>query len=138
MLRSSSVLLVLAACCSLGCGSSSPFDYIPVSGKITYDDGTPIPASGIRLGFRAIDAKPVGDAYPRPAEAVVDAQGNFGSATSYKPNDGLVPGKHKVTIAYATDAKGKLLVAKEYTDGATTPLVVDTASLPLDIKVPRP
>lgn len=138
MLKSFLAPLALAVCCFSGCGSGAPFDYIPVSGKITYDDGTPIPAGGIRLGFRSIDAKPVGDAHPRPAEAVVDAQGNFGSATSYKPNDGLIPGKHKVTIAYATDAKGKLLVAKEYTDGSTTPLVVDTATLPLEIKVPRP
>jgi len=49
-----------------------------------------------------------------------------------------VPGKHKVSIIYATDAQGKLLIPEEYTDLTTTPLVIDTADSPLVIKVPRP
>lgn len=122
----------------VGCGDSGPFKYIPVSGRLTYEDGTPLPAGGIRLGFKTLDAQPVGNAFPRPAEAVVDAQGNFASVTSYKPNDGLIPGKHKVTLYYATDKQGKLLVPKDYADPSTTPLIIDTASLPLEIKVPRP
>jgi hypothetical protein len=43
-----------------------------------------------------------------------------------------------VAIHYATDAKGKLLIPKEYAHPTTSPLVVDTAQLPLEIKVPRP
>lgn len=105
---------------------------------MTYDDGTPIPAGGIRLTFQPQDAKPVGDMYPRAGDAQVDAQGNFSKATSYKYGDGLVPGKHKVAIFYATDSKGKLLIPKEYARPESTPLVIDTANLPLEIKVPRP
>jgi hypothetical protein len=32
---------------STGCGGSgSPYDYVPVSGKVTYEDGTPLPIGG--------------------------------------------------------------------------------------------
>jgi hypothetical protein len=130
-------VMALAIACS-GCSDGNPFDYVPVSGKLTYEDGTPIPASGIRLGFEVIDVGPKGDAYPRPAEAIVDSEGNFASCTSYRPRDGLIPGKHKVAIYYATDDKGKLLIPKEFSHASTTPLVIDTADAPLEIKAPRP
>jgi hypothetical protein len=128
--------VVVVACA--GCSDGNPFDYVPVSGRVMYDDGTPIPASGMRLGFEVQDVPPKGDAFPRPAEAVVDSQGNFASCTSYRPGDGLIPGKHKVAIYYATDAQGKLLIPKEYSHASTTPLVIDTADAPLEIEVPKP
>lgn len=121
-----------------GCGgTNSPFDYVKVSGRLSYEDGTPIPANGIKLIFDS-QAPPVGNAHPRPGSAMVSASGEFKDVTSYKYADGLVPGKHKVSILYATDANGKLLVPAEYTKGSTTPLVVDTADSPFEIKVPRP
>lgn len=120
-----------------GCGSNSPFEYVKVSGKLTYEDGTPIPADGIKLVFNS-QAPPIGDAHPRPGSAMVSASGEFNDVTSYKYADGLVPGKHKVSILYATDADGKLLVPVEYTKANTTPLMVDTADAPFEIKVPKP
>jgi hypothetical protein len=124
---------------SSGCNrGGSPFDYIPVSGRITYEDGAPIPAGGIRLGFAIQGVPPKDGAFPAQADAVVDAEGNFPRATSYKYGDGLIPGKHKVTVYYATDAGGKLLVPKDYTNPETTPLMISTDELPLVIKVPRP
>jgi hypothetical protein len=129
---------MLAAALCAGCGSGEPFDYVPVQGKLTYEDGQLIPAAGIVLQFETQDAKPVNGMHPRPAQASVDAQGVFTQATSHKFGDGLIPGKHKVAIYYATDAKGRLLVPKEYTHLGTTPLVVDTGDGSMDIKVPRP
>ena len=84
------------------------------------------------------DVPPQGDAYPKPAEAIVDQNGNFDCATSYKYGDGLIPGTHKVAIYYATDAQGKLLIPKEYSHAGTSPLVISTDTLPLAIKVPKP
>jgi hypothetical protein len=134
--------LALATSLLLGCSDGNPFAYVPVSGKLSYDDGMPIPAGGIRLQFFLQDVAPVDGAYPRPAAADVDQTGAFSCVTSYKYGDGLSPGKHKVSIDYATDAKGKLLVPKEYTHGGTTPLIVeiteDSVDAPLEIKVPRP
>lgn len=133
-----SLATAAAIVCCLGCGSGEPFDYIPVTGKVTYEDGSPIPASGMVLQFIAEDVAAVDGMHPRPATASVDAQGEFKDVTSHKYADGLVPGKHKVALIYATDAKGKSLVPIEYTHAGTTPLVVDTATLPMVIKVPRP
>lgn len=123
---------------SAGCGDSGPFEYIPVQGKVTFEDGTPIPAGGMMLQFQSLDAKPVGDMHPRPASASVDASGEFKLATSLKYGDGLIPGRHKVALQYATDAKGKLLIPPDYAHLGTTPLIVDTGDGVLEIKVPRP
>jgi hypothetical protein len=122
----------------LGCGSGGPFHYQEVQGTLTYEDGTPIPSGGIQLKFIALDVAAVEDSHPRPAIANLDAQGEFPCVTSYKYGDGLVPGKHKIAILGAKDNHGKLLVPKECTHVTTTPLIVDTADAPFEIKVPRP
>jgi hypothetical protein len=132
------LLLILACCVCLGCGPRSPFKYVKASGKLTYEDGSVIPSRIIRLQFASQDAPAVEGAHPRPAIANVSEQGEFDCVTSYKYGDGLIPGKHKVAVEQATDAKGQLLVPKEYTSIATTPLLVDTANSPLEIKVPKP
>jgi hypothetical protein len=130
--------LILSACACAGCGPSSPFDYVKTGGKLTYEDGSPIPSGSIRLQFAAQDAPRVEGAHPRPAIANVNDKGEFDCVTSYKYGDGLIPGKHKVAIEQATDPNGKLLVPKKYTSIASTPLLVDTADSPLEIKVPKP
>jgi hypothetical protein len=132
------LLFVIAVLLCSGCGSGSPFDYVEVSGTLTYDDGTPIPAPSIRLQFAAQDAPAVEGAHPRPAVANVDDKGMFECATSYKYGDGLIPGQHKVAVQQATGPGGRLLVPKEYTSIATTPLMVNTEDAPLEIKVPKP
>lgn len=128
-------LTLLAVC--LGCSDGSPFDYLKVNGTLTYEDGSPIPADSIVLQFVAQDAQPIGESYPRAAKALVDKTGKFDCATSYKYGDGLVPGRHKVAVHYATDASGKLQVPREYTNISTTPLMVDTAQIPFIIQVPK-
>jgi hypothetical protein len=127
--------ILLAVVC-IGCGSAGPFEYVPVSGQVTYEDGSPIPA-GVRLIFVSQDAVPVGTAHPRPGMANTDDGGRFDNVTSYKYGDGLVPGKHKVVIQ-GTASEGKLVVPKAYTTSEETPLVIDTADAPLQITVPRP
>jgi hypothetical protein len=128
-----SALVVLVS----GCGSGGPFKYVRASGKISYDDGSAIPG-GCRLIFSSMDVAPVGTAHPRPGMANVDAEGKFNEVTSYKFGDGLVPGKHKVVIQAANERDGKPLVPKEYISAETTPLIVDTADSPFDLKVPKP
>ena len=129
--------LVVTSLVTVGCGGSgSPFDYIPVSGQVTYEDGTPIKES-LRLQFKSIDQEAVQAAHPRPALTYVDTAGRFDNVTSFKYGDGLVPGKHQVAILDA-EVDGKLLVPREYTNVNTSPLVIDTADLPLEIKVPKP
>lgn len=128
--------LLLVGC--VGCGASGPFDYVPVSGTIAYEDGSAIPAEGLRLRFYAVDAGQIEGASPRPATAHVDASGGFSQATSYKYGDGLVPGRHRVAVLNAVGPSGRTLIPEEYTHGHTTPCVVDTNKLPFDIRVPKP
>lgn len=141
--RAALVLLGGLVCAGgAGCGSEGPFEYVPVSGRLVYEDGAPIPAQGVRLQFFVQDVAPVEGAHPRPGAAMLDEQGSFASATSYRYADGLTPGRHRVSIDYATDAEGKLLVPREYVHASTTPLevVIDAAGGPpvLDLRVPRP
>jgi len=124
-------------CVAAGCGSGGPFDYVKVSGKVAYEDGSPIPG-GVRLRFAALDAPAADSAVPRPAIANVNDQGEFDCVTSYKYGDGLIRGKHKVAIEAGGKPDAKPRVPKEYLSIATTPLEVDTSDAPFDIKVPKP
>lgn len=76
--------------------------------------------------------------HPLVGAAYLSKDGVFGTPTSHKPGDGLVPGKHKVAIQYATDENGNSLVPREYTTIATTPLEIDTADSPFEIVIPKP
>jgi hypothetical protein len=131
-------LLPIFCLACVGCGSNSPYEYVEANGHIGYDDGTPIPSGGFELLFSALDAPQVEGAHPRPAVARVNEKGEFDYVTSYKDGDGLIPGRHKVAFQEVKDKQGRLLVPKEYTNMATTPLTVDTNDLPFDIKVPKP
>jgi hypothetical protein len=136
ILRISMVGLILL---STGCGRE-PFRLVPVSGKITYEDGVPIPLDLLAVTFTSqaapIDAK----THPRPATAPVDrATGTFQSVTTHKFGDGLGQGKHKVTLTMlGGGAVPMSLVPAEYLDPAKTPLEVDTAQLPFELKVRKP
>ena len=132
------ILLALLCCSVVGCGSGSPYDYTKVSGKITYEDGSPIPGGRLRLRFVALDAPQVENAHPRPAFANPNIDGEFDSVTSYKYGDGLIPGKHKVAIEVGGAPSSVSPVPKEYLSSSTTPITVDTNKSPFDIKVPRP
>jgi hypothetical protein len=136
-------LLSLAVLCLLtlsGCWSSEPFDYVKVHGKVTYDDGSLIPADPLVLTFYPQDNTPKGKNYPRPGMATVDkASGKFDSVSSHRVGDGLVRGKHKVTIGTVGPVRlPSSVLPPEYSDMNGTPLVVDTSDSPFDLKVRKP
>jgi hypothetical protein len=132
---------ILLICTMVGCSrSSNPWSPVPVSGKITYEDGSLINAKSIRLIFLPqappIDSKTV----PRQGIGGVNiADGTFGSPTTYKADDGVIPGKFKLVVS-ATDGERALSkkVPKQYTAEATTPLEFDTANSPFEIKIKKP
>ena len=137
--RRSLVVFAMATIC--GCGESGPFEYVLVSGKVTYEDGSLIEANTIRLGFTALDYEGGVTVRPRPGKTTLNIQdGTFDSVTSYKYADGLVPGKHRVAVV-PLGKNGQPLkncVPEEVMNSAASPLIVDTANLPLEIKVPKP
>jgi hypothetical protein len=131
---------IIACFVTAGCRDPNPFEQVPVSGTILYEDGSVIPAKGIRLIFDS-QAPPADAArFPRPASALVDVfNGSFASATTYRHGDGLVRGKHKVVLDIVPPTEGNTpLVPPEYLSAKTTPLIVDTDSLPLELRVPQP
>lgn len=132
------LILGLFLACSLGCGSGGPFQYVPVTGVVLYEDGSTLPAEGFQLNFFALDAAPVEGASPRPAIAHVNAEGKFDCVTSYKYCDGLVPGRHRVAFVVGKADGKQRFVPREYTSRVDSPLIVDTADAPLEIRVPKP
>lgn len=68
-----------------------PFDLVPISGEVTYDDGAPIKASSIAVTFNPIDATSVGEMTPPDAQTSVNVQdGAFSSVTTRSPGDGKI------------------------------------------------
>ena len=139
--------MVCIAACAMGCllmlladcGGGDPFSYVHVSGKVTYDDGSLIPADVLLTFYPqggSIDSK----THPRPGESSVDrATGEFRVVTSHKFDDGLVRGKHKVTLRDGLRRPlPSSIVPEEYSDFARTPLEVDTADQPFQLRVRKP
>ena len=113
---------------TVGCGSSDPFSYVKVSGKVSYEDGSPIRAHRVTLTFVPQMGPVEGRFYPRSgwAEANVD-DGTFHTVTSHKYGDGIVRGKHKVLVhTYDEQNQPMELVAPAFSDIISTPLLVDT------------
>jgi hypothetical protein len=83
-------LCILAVFVS-GCGEDRGL--VPVSGRVSFDDGPP-PKPG-RLNFGPTKAA---DGFvQRPGHASFDADGNF-EVTSYQPGDGLTPGSYRINV----------------------------------------
>ncbi len=123
-----------------GCGTRDPFRYVPVSGIITYEDGSLIPVNDMTLMFYPQSPPKDEKTHPRPGVAYVDkATGRFEKATSHTLGDGLVRGKHKVTVVdIFLAALPPDIVPPEYADPQKTPLEVDTADAPFHLKVHKP
>jgi hypothetical protein len=123
-----------------GCGGGRrPYSCVPVSGKVTYEDGSLIPADQIHLHF--LSQTPAIDTKTPPKEGIADAndKGEFEFASTYSRKDGIIKGEHKVVVQCIR--KGKLardLIADEYGDPTMTPLKVDSSQSPFEIKVQKP
>jgi hypothetical protein len=105
---------------------------VSVSGKVTYEDGSPIPVT--KLYFYSLQP-PIDGMHPRPATVGVGPDGSFSDVTTYKYADGLVLGEHKVALF--GDLKK---LPKDCTDPTKTPLrvqITDSGQV-LEIKVPKP
>lgn len=140
-MRQAAVLGILAVVVSLlvGC-NSEPFPMVKASGKLVYEDGSPLPTKkGDMLGLIFIPLMPPKDpkTHARMGTASVNPEdGTFSSATSHKWGDGLVRGKYKVSI-YTGD-KYSPAVPREYCDPDTTPLEVDASKQPMVIAIKKP
>jgi hypothetical protein len=132
--------LILLALTLIGCSDgSNPFNSVPVSGKVVYEDGTAIPVQSMMLYFYS-EEPPKEGMHPRPARVGVGADGTFKEITTYKLNDGLVLGKHKISIVCQENGKPSKKIPKECSNPTATPLEIEVthSGQVLEIKVPKP
>lgn len=125
-----------------GCGPSAPYPIVPVTGKVTYEDGTPIPAARVVVSFES-EAPPVDSkTHPRAGKAEVNpSDGTFSSVTTWKFGDGAIVGPHKVVVISMDEKQNPTKhVPKEYQSKVTTPLTIEVTrdGKPLEIKVAKP
>jgi hypothetical protein len=143
MLRQSVVLALTLA--FVGCHSEMPFELVPISGKVTYDDGGLIEAGSIVITFNPVDAPTEGGLTPPGAQAEVNVQdGAFAGATTRRPGDGVLVGRHKVVVlSYDPRADGRPVASKavpdKYRKVDSTPLTVEIleANQFVEIKIAR-
>lgn len=83
--------LVLAAPLVAGCGGERVY---PVEGKVVYKGGAP----ATDLEGYTIDFKPDSEGKTISATGVITKEGTF-TLDTYKPGDGAIAGKHRVTIS---------------------------------------
>jgi len=138
--RSLGVVLALMIASAFGGCKRQPFACVPVSGKVTYEDGSLITADRIRVTFLSQTPAKDPKVHPRQGAALVDVKtGAFDSVTTYVPRDGIVPGEHKVLIECFSGRELRTdLVPDEYANPEKTPLTVDSSNSPFDFKVRKP
>jgi hypothetical protein len=123
-----------------GCGSDTPWSPVDVTGKVTYEDGSVIPVQSMKLYFAPQTPPKDTKTFPRQGSVGVNvADGSFADVTTYQYGDGLIPGKHKViVVAYDGGRDLSPKVPRIYSSVTTTPLEIDTANLPIEIKIRKP
>ena len=133
-------LLLTLLVAIVGCGGGEPFDYVKVSGKVTYDDGSLIRAGRIVVVFLSQAEGKSPTIQPRPGAAEVDVKtGTFDFVTSHKYGDGIVPGKHKVLIRSIDEQmRPTSAIPIEYSSVDKTPVLVDSRDAPFHFQIPKP
>jgi len=93
------VLVLCAAAWIAGCGGGAPFEIVPVTGKVTYSDGSLIEADRIVVTFVPQDVAAEGKDVAAGAMGEVNvADGTFPGLTTRKHLDGAILGRHKVLV----------------------------------------
>src|SRR5262249_33438597 len=117
-MASSGLLWLLALIAVGGCGKHSPYACVPVSGKVTFSDGSLIPADEIHIVF--VSQTPPSDPKISPKNGIAEAAGTTGAfdfATTYGNKDGIIVGTHKVVLHCLRKGKQmQKLIAPEYSD----------------------
>jgi len=131
-----------AASCLLllvGCHADSAYPVVRVAGVVKYDDGSLIPAHRIAVKF--ISQSPPVDlkTHPRPGLGEVNIEDGTITVSTYGFDDGLIRGKHKVTVQ-SLDERNRLTSAipQLYRLPQSSPLEIDTDSGPFELLIKKP
>lgn len=121
-----------------GCGSSNPYETVPARGTIKFADGSPIEAARIDVEF--ISQTPPVDAatHPRPGIAAVDPNTGEFIVSTYAYGDGLIVGRHRVTVvAYDEQRRPLKAIGAEYRSPETSPLEIEADGAELELRIER-
>jgi hypothetical protein len=125
-----------------GCGEKSPYTVAPVSGKVTYEDGSPIPGTDVQIMFVPQTPPVSAKEYPRPASGSVSlADGSFECMTTNQYGDGATVGPQKVLVLSINEqGKPSGAVPAEYANVGQTPLTADVSAGhgPYSFKIEKP
>ena len=122
-----------------GCGDKGP-KVVKISGIVKYRDGTPV-QGGTEKGKAVISFVPdfeketaSGDV-PKGASAVIDTEGHF-TMTTFKPGDGVIPGKYKVILQIRADPydPASSLIGEKYEKAETSGLDITVDSPKSDLE----
>jgi hypothetical protein len=111
-----SILLSLALCWGCGTAVDAPTETIAIKGKITYK-GQPV-TQGV-VTFEPRDSG-------RAATGTVQADGTF-VLTTYKEGDGVVVGRHKVSVSGTGTKSNREFMPVKYTSPNTSGLEADVS-----------
>jgi len=129
-----------------GCGGSEPFALLPLTGKITYDDGSLIPGDRVVVCFVPVERQSRGKDVFSGSQGELDMKsGQIVGVTTHKYADGTMAGRYKVTVAAVKDGRNGIqvfttAVPQQYQDAQTTPLtceVVRGRAIVLTVAKPR-
>lgn len=143
------VLAAFALAAACGCGKKGP-KTVRVSGTVKFADGQApqVPEDGIaRVVFQPVSTGQPGAGQPASAQPTKTAYGNIGpdgrfEMTSFKPGDGVIPGRYKVLFEIATkyeDLETTSLIPAKYSNPDETPFEenIEKARTDLEYKLDR-
>jgi hypothetical protein len=114
----------------------------PVSGKLTYDDGSPVPGHRIQIVFIPLVPEGQSSNRDRPSIADVNAEdGTFKVASTYEEGDGATVGMHRIMVTVlGLDGKLSDAIPRVFADPRTTPLKIEIEDRKnwIHFQVPRP
>jgi hypothetical protein len=127
-----------------GCGGE-PFALLPVTGKITYDDGSLIPGDRILVSFVPVERRARGKDVFSGSQGELDVKtGQIVGVTTHKYGDGTMAGRCKVTVAAIKNGPNgsqvfTAAVPERYQQPQTTPLECEVArGRPVVLTLPKP
>ncbi len=123
-----------------GCARDRP-ETIPVSGKVTYEDGSLVPANRMELRFLAQPEVVRAKDYPPAATARVDTRdGTFSEMTTWMHGDGVIPGEYEVEVVrYGSEEEPGGIKAVRYRGDRVWPnsVTVSAESNTFHVTIPR-
>jgi hypothetical protein len=112
-----SLAVVSLAVVVVGCGGDSKKTAIPVSGKVTFNDGMPPAAEYMQIRFEPA----VGTPDTKAATGTIQKDGTY-QLTTVAANDGAFPGDYKVVFSiYKTYLGREDMITAPATNVSTTP-----------------